>query len=652
MEPKIKIGMVQINNNFANQSYFPYTAGVLQAFTQKHLGGQEGFEFLLPIHSRIPVKTAVQKLLDADIVCFSAYVWNIMISLEIAEGLKKNRKNTVIVFGGPQVPLKNSEAFLRSNPFIDIACHGEGETIFPLILENFTRREWAKAPSISYINEAGEFIKTPMRERISDLNKVPSPYLEGTFDPLIEAEPQTEWVALWETNRGCPFSCVFCDWGSATKNKIYAHDIEKIFKEIDWFSRHKIEFIFCCDANFGILPRDAEIVNYVAENKKKYGYPKALSVQSTKKFTEHSYKAYKVLADSGLNKGISLSLQSLNKDTLKDTKRENISITAFKETQQKLISNNITTFTDIILGLPNETYDTFACGVSSVIENGQHNRIQFNNLSVLPNAEMGDPEYQKKFGFDIVKTKLINVHGSLSQEAQETQELVVGTNTMPKADWVKARIFGWMAALLHFNKLLQIPFIIAHNICHISFRELIEIFIDENIRFPILADAYSFFIKKAIDIQNGGTEFCESKKWLNIWWPADELILIRLCAENKLTEFYKEAEQVFNDYLRNRKLLDQQSILQESIFLNQNLMKLPFREENRDIDLSYNIWDVYHAAIRGISVPLKRGNYRYEIDRAKAKWLSWEDWCKKVVWYGNKKGAYIYNCKSKSYVFK
>lgn len=647
MEPKIKIGMVQINNSFFNQNYFPYSVGILQAFSQRHLKESDNFEFLSPIYSRMFIRTAIEKLLSADIVCFSTYVWNIKISLKIAEEIKKNKPQALIVFGGPQVPNREIEVFLRSNSFIDIACHDEGENIFLNILKNYHNRDWAKVPSISYINEVGEFIRNPACPRISDLNEIPSPYLDGVFDPLVETNPQSTWVALWETNRGCPFLCAYCDWGSATKNKVYAHNNEKLFREVDWFSRNKIEFIFCCDANFGILERDIEIVKYVAENKRKYGYPKALSVQSTKNFTKHAYEIYKVMSDTGLNKGVSLSLQSLNEDTLRGIRRKNIPNKVFREVQRRLTSLNIETFTDLILGLPDETYETFVNGVSTIIENGQHNRIQFNNLSILPNAEMGDREYQKKSGFDIVETKIINIHGSMTDtgEVDETQRLVVGTNTMPKDDWLRVRVFGWMASLLHFDKLLQVPFIILHSFYHISFRELIEIFINNSIKSPILTDIHSFFVKKATDIQNGKEEFCESKKWLNIWWPADELILIELCAENKLSDFYKEAEQVIGRYLRDRELFDCQPILRESILLNQNLIKLPFQDEDLDISLSYNIWDVYYVILRNAKLPLKKGEFCYMIDRTSVKWQSWEDWCREVIWYGNKKGAYIYNCK-------
>ena len=95
--------------------------------------------------------------------------------------------------------------------------------------------------------------------------------LSGSFDRLIEAYPENEWLILWETNRGCPFKCTFCDWGSATASKVNKFDLERLKLEIDWFSKNKIEFIFCCDANFGILKRDIEIAEYVAIKKKRTG---------------------------------------------------------------------------------------------------------------------------------------------------------------------------------------------------------------------------------------------------------------------------------------------------------------------------------------------------------------------------------------------
>ena len=139
------------------------------------------------------------------------------------------------------------------------------------------------------------------------------------------------------------------------------------------------------------------------------------------------YELYRILSDSKLNKGVSLALQSSNPKTLKSIKRENISLKSFQELQEKFNEAGIETFTDVILGLPCETYSTFAGGASGIIANGQHNRIQFNNLSILTGSEMDSPSYLRKYGIKTVANRLVNIHGSLpgKNEIEENQRLVV-----------------------------------------------------------------------------------------------------------------------------------------------------------------------------------------------------------------------------------
>lgn len=643
----MKIGMVQINNSFSNQNYLPYSVGLLQAYAQKHLKNKDHYEFLLPIYSRIQVEEAVEKLREADIVFFSTYAWNIRLSLEIAKRIKAQKPEIIVVVGGPQIP-DQCETFLRRYSFIDLACHEEGEKIFSRILERCQESNWADVPSVSFMDQEGNFIQNPGTSRIKDLDDIPSPYLEGVFDSLINAYPNEKWIVLWETNRGCPFSCTYCDWGSASKSQIYKFGLERLFKEIDWMRNHQIEFVCCCDANFGILKRDVEIVAYFAENKRKYGYPQALSVQNTKNVTKHAYMAQKVLAEAGLNKGVSLSLQSLNDTTLKYIKRANISKDSFEELQHRFTKDNIETYTDMIIGLPGETYDSFTDGVSTVIENGQHNRIQFANLTILPNAEMGNVIYQKKYGMEIVKTSIINMHGSLSntEEVQEMQQLVIATNSMSREDWVKTRAFSWMTSFLHFDKIIQIPFILLHKLGRMTYRELVEGFSSDKVQqFPILSEIRSFFVENARYIQDGGPEYCCSEKWLNIWWYPDELVLIKLCTENKLDDFYNEAKQLLKLILKEKNVKVPDLLLNESIILNRHLLKLPFQTEDLELRLSYNIWEFYSHVRKGTEIPIKEKPCCYLIDRTTTKWSSWEQWCQDVIWYGNKRGAYMYSLK-------
>jgi len=641
---RARVGLVQINNSFSKQDYLPYSVGTLQAYAQRHLKHPEAYEFLLPIYRRLPIKEAVSQLAGASVVFFSTYVWNFRISLEIARTIKKDAPETLIVFGGPQVP-ERAEAFLRRYPFIDIACHGEGEQIFLAILENLSG-EWRGISGISFLGVHGTFVSNPKGPRLNDLSVIPSPYLEGVFDPLMKANPNAQWLILWETNRGCPFSCTFCDWGSAVQSRVVTFPLDRLFTEVEWFAERKIEFVFCCDANFGILKRDLDIARYVDETKRKYRYPHALSVQNTKNSTERAYQVQKILADGGLNKGVTISLQSTDPETLRSVKRQNISSESFEELQRRFTRDDIETYTDMILGLPGESYDSFADGVNSIIGNGQHNRIQFNNLSILPNAEMGDEEYQRKYGMVTVETKIVNIHGALDENEDgiyETQQLVVATKSMPKAVWRRTRAFAWMTAFLHFDKTFQIPLVVLHETCSVSYRELIEVFSEEQPeRYPIISEVRRFFLEKAEDIQNGGPEYCQAKEWLNIWWPADEYVLIKLVRENKLDAFYDEAERVLCGFLRERFIEIPPPVVRESILLNKSLLKLPFEAKDLELELSYNLWEFYTGAVRGEQIPLEEGRNVYHIDRTGERWSTWDEWLRRVIWYGNKKGAYLY----------
>lgn len=644
MKEELKVGLVQINNSFSGQNYFPLSVGLLQAYAQRYLGDR--VSFLPIIHMRLKVSEAVEKLLAADVIGFSVYIWNFKISLAIAEKLKTLKPNVLIVFGGHHVPSRKTEDFLRVRRYIDIACHDDGEKIFSAILQN-PNSDWQKIPSISYLDGNGRYIETPKVPKDKNLNNLPSPYLNGTFDQLTANSPNEHWVGLWETNRGCPFSCAWCDWAESRMSK---WSLERIYQEIEWFAQRKVEFVNCADANFGILPRDVEIAKFLAETKQKYGYPRAVSVQSTKNVQERSFQIQKILADAGMNRAVVMSVQSLNPATLKAVGRSNIGLEVYEENQKRFNELKIHTVTDLILAQPEETYESWVRGINNLLKSGQHNRIQFGNLSNLPNSLLADPEYQKRYGIRIVESAMVNNHGFLppSNEIVEIQELVIATNTMPADDWVRARVFSWMTGLLHFDKLLQIPFVILHQ-TGLSYGELIEFFSEgkfndfrENGNFPILTEIRQFFVGKARDIQNGGYEFCHAPDWLNIFWPADEYVFIKLCIEGELTQFYTESMRALSALARARGIEIDLKVLSDAIRLNQNLIKLPNCSTDIPMATAFNIWEHYRSVIVNRLVPLEEQTVVYRINRSCEQWASWPDWLEKVVWWGHRKGAYIY----------
>ena len=265
---ELKIGSVQINNGFAGQYYLPYSIGTLQAYFLKFSKNPNRYKFINPIYKRLLLDECVDYLKDCEIVLFSTYVWNINISLAVAKKLKEIDSTKFIIFGGPSA-VDVSEKFLRKYNFIDCISHQEGEITITSILDNFPDSSWQEVAGISYLDKQDVFKQNKCLPKMRDISKLPSPYLTGVFDDLIKKNPNEQWLASWETNRGCPFSCTFCDWGSAISSKVSRMDIEKLEKELVWFAEHKIEFIYVCDANFGILPRDYEIAKMALAIKKK-----------------------------------------------------------------------------------------------------------------------------------------------------------------------------------------------------------------------------------------------------------------------------------------------------------------------------------------------------------------------------------------------
>ena len=648
---KIKVGLVEIGDSFGGQYYLPYSIGILRAYAEKALVSRESYEFLPIVYKREPIQKMADRLRDADIIFYSVYLWNALISTEIAHRIKNLNPDVVNVFGGPQIPESRDKAFsfLLDNSSIEIISFGEGEIPFTKILENYENKRWEDIPSIAFRHSDNSVAFNEHSETVQDINQIPSPYLMGIFDELIEQNQKEIWQARLETNRGCPFTCAFCYWGKKSARKIRKFDLDRIYQEIDWISRNKIEFVFCCDANFGILKRDADIARKVAENKKAYSYPQAFSIQNTKNSTERIFELQKILNDSGLQKGVNLALQSLNDTTLRYIARSNIDKRIYAELQKLFSNNNIATFSDLIVGLPGETYESFTRGVSEIIESGQHNRIQFINLTVLENTLMADPEFQKRHEFTITETELIPHHSSLNtiENMKEFQNLVTATNAMPERDWIKSRVFSWMASLLHFDKLLQIPFVIIHEIYGISYKEIIEAFMTKHDEQTMLTDIISGFEQKSASILNGDSEYGKSKKWLNLSWYPDELQLITIIFEGNVDRFYDEAETRLTAVVKNHATIKNISIISDAIRLNRVMLKQPFLNNNIQIKINSNVWEIYQAVLNGNEFTLKTGCFEHEIDRTTQHWESWDDWCRDVIWYGNKRGKYLYSVEMK-----
>lgn len=592
------VQLVQINQPLLRQNYLPYAAGLLQAYVLRHAPDSTRYTFLPTVFQREPITHVLKQIQQAEIVAFSCYIWNINYSLKLAQAIKTERPETLIMMGGPQIP-NQAESFLRQHPWVDWLCHGEGEAVFLDLLEACPGTP-AGIAGVSWIDANDKFQTTPSRPRLRDLEQIPSPYLLGLFAPILRKNPATQWSVLWETNRGCPFSCAYCDWGSATAAKVNRFGQERLEQEMEWFGKNKIGQIYCCDANFGILPRDLEITERMIKVHQTYQAPAEFYIQNTKNVTERAYTIQTRIAQAGLNRAVTLSLQSVNPIVLKNILRDNISLESYRDLQLRFRKDNVQTYTDILIGLPGETFTSFCEGINQVIEEGQHHRIRFYNVSLLPNAAMAQPEYRLKHGLKTIQTLCVEPLGPIETEVEENQEMVIGTHTLPIADWSRCREIAWWTEFVYFNrKLLQLPIVLLRQLAGISYAETFLFLMQADLsQQPLLQDIQSFIKDKSLRIQSGESEFCPTPFQGELCWlSVEDFLNTGLEQSGAWPQFFVELEGAFEQLLRQYDTCLPANVLKESLSLAQAMQQALTHDRPFRLRASSNFWQVYQSAL-------------------------------------------------------
>jgi hypothetical protein len=274
---------------------------------------------------------------------------------------------------------------------------------------------------------------------------VPSPFLTGLFD--VHADAQVN-MAIVETNRGCPYGCTFCDWGSATQSRIRKFDMERVFAELEWCATHDVQQIFLADANFGIFERDVEIAEKVAELKREHGFPRLLSTNYAKNTTKHVRKIVQALADADiLTQGL-LSLQSMDADTLKAVRRSNIKVEKYDDLAREFRSARLPLFVDLMLGLPGATPASFAADLQGCIDREVTAKIYRTEL--LVNSPMNEAEYRDEHRIETVGPLSELVKTARTPEGAVKRSLVISTSSFSKDDY---------AEMLHLRRV----FVVSEN---------------------------------------------------------------------------------------------------------------------------------------------------------------------------------------------
>ena len=621
--------MVQASNTYTGNSfkaaYLPYAVGLLiaYAFTDETIKSEYTFKRF--IFTRESTNDVVESLENPAFVGFSNYIWNTQYNLTLARKIKAKYPDCVIMFGGHNVPPDNS--FLEKYSFIDFLIHGEGEEAFKDLLIELCKdeKDFSGISNLSYRSSDGKNIKNDTV--VLTKTDYPSPYLSGLFDYIFEENPDMQLDAIIETSRGCPRDCAYCDWG-CNSQKIKLFSIERVYAEINWFAEHKIKFIWGADANFGAYERDMDIVDYLVKVREKTGYPERIRINYAMNKHHEVFEINRKLEKYGLSKeGATISFQSLNPQTLENIGRRNMSLDKFSELISMYKKAGVTTYSELIVGLPGETYESFCKGIGALLAAGQHRLITVYNCELLPNSPMARPEYMEKFGIKTVTTEHLVAHTQEETNTKEFTEYIIETNSLSKEDWIACNVFACFEESYHHHGILKYISIYLFKEFDIPYEDFYNKIIDfaqskkGTIVSSVYYKLYSYFkaitIKKPINLY--ANEIYGNITWIPKKMPHLDTIY-------RIDNFYKEIKPLLLDYgIESQKL-------EELIKYEKTALKYPGKN-NFSVDFNYN-WHNYFTSILADSyIPLIEERNRVSVHNEFIA-DNWKDYAVQSTWFG------------------
>lgn len=551
----------KINNSL--QCWIPYSVGTIWAYASQFEIISSNWDLRDIIFRREKIEDVLSRLDNPALCAFSCYVWNERYTLALAEKIKQKWPACIIAIGGPNV-----NGTFTKYKFIDTIVHGGGEECFKQILEDVTNNV---TPELFYNTK-----------KVHDLHTMPSPYTTGVFNNIIKNNPDIGWSVVLETNRGCPYKCTFCDWGGLTSSKIKKFDIEKVFDEITWMKDKNIKTIFLSDANFGVFKeRDIAIARKIKEELEDSTL-EYLSATYPKNCNESIFAIAEALGK--INKGITFSVQSMNPATLAAIKRDNMASNNLKSLFEMSNSRGIHHYTEMILGLPEETAESWKNGICEILTLGQHSRLDIHLCNILPNTELGDIQ-KKQYQIETIdvtqKQQYEFEEMSLTEEdIDEISPVVTSTNTMPRNDMIDAWMFSWIILHFHFSGYSQLLSKYAHHVKNISYREYYDRLHDK--------------VKNGSDKFN--TEYNRIKSGLANVFEYGETFDATLKTNNLTSQsllfFYQNIEEAINlsqAVLEEMIDVDDTSIIElQRRFIQNNIWEIPYE---LDSNININTWE-------------------------------------------------------------
>ncbi len=301
---------------------------------------------------------------------------------KVVDEARKCKKDIFILVGGGIItadPVSAMEALEKA----DVGVIGEGEitdTEVAFALQNHT--PLSEVNGIIY-KEENEYIITPPRKEINDLDSLPWPDYDGfQFEKTLTSNAGVAGVNANRTmamlaSRSCPFNCSFCF--HTVGRKYRQRSLDGFFEELDYnIKKYNIQYLMLEDELFTFNnERVVEFCNRIKKYKIKWWAQ--MRVDSIDVELVHMMK------EAGCE-NFALGLESADNTVLKSMGKH-ITVEQIERSLDTVYKENMASEGSFIFGDESETYETAMNTLNWWKEHAQY-RITLGTITVFPGSRL------------------------------------------------------------------------------------------------------------------------------------------------------------------------------------------------------------------------------------------------------------------------